>query len=128
MKCDRCGADVPEFLWIDNDHPVLIDYPIHMIKSDVPESHNLVKITVTTKVAKRMCSDVHSKPVQRPILELDQSKSLEEAVGLALGAASVCWDPMDGTGVFMSERCAKIGDELVEYINTRVYQVTQRVL
>lgn len=37
-----------------------------------------------------------------------------EAIGQALGAASVCWDPMDCTGVFDSRRASQLADELLE--------------
>lgn len=46
-----------------------------------------------------------------------QPGTLEEVVFQALGAASVCWDPMDCTGVFESDRAKKIGDEVVAWIN-----------
>lgn len=42
---------------------------------------------------------------------------LKEAVFVALGAASVCWEPMDGTGVFMDQRATQIGNELLEVIH-----------
>ena len=48
--------------------------------------------------------------------EHDGSVPLETAVFQALGAASVCWDPWDGKGVFMSERAKEIGDALVAYV------------
>lgn len=38
---------------------------------------------------------------------------LEEAVGIAIGAASVCWDSMENTGVFQEERAGQIVDELL---------------
>lgn len=40
-------------------------------------------------------------------------QELSEAVHQALGAASVCWNPMDCTGVFKSSRAAQIGAELI---------------
>ena len=42
--------------------------------------------------------------------------TLQEAVFQALGAASVCWDDMSGTGVFQSDRAKQIGDELMVFI------------
>lgn len=48
--------------------------------------------------------------------EHDGSLSLESAVFQALGAASTCWDPMDGTGVFQSERAKAIGEALLAVI------------
>ena len=39
-----------------------------------------------------------------------------EAVFQALGAASVCWEDMSGTGVFQSERAKQIGDTLLAHV------------
>lgn len=41
---------------------------------------------------------------------------IEEAVFQALGAASVCWESMTGTGVFQDQEAKAIGDELLERI------------
>jgi hypothetical protein len=38
------------------------------------------------------------------------------AVGLAIGAASVCWENPGGAGVFDSTRAAQIADELVAHL------------
>lgn len=46
--------------------------------------------------------------------------TLEEAVGLSIGAASTCWDNLDGAGVFESERAAAITEELVELVRDYV--------
>lgn len=48
--------------------------------------------------------------------EHDGSLSLSAAVFQALGAASVCWEHMEGTGIFQSDRAKAIGDELVEVL------------
>ncbi len=45
-----------------------------------------------------------------------EADHLSEAVMQALGAASVCWEPMDATGVFMDERATQIGRELLAII------------
>jgi hypothetical protein len=44
------------------------------------------------------------------------TENLEEAVFQALGAASVCWESMEGTGVFQSDRAKQIGEELLGII------------
>jgi hypothetical protein len=54
-------------------------------------------------------------------------KELGEAVGQALGAASVCWEPMDCTGVFMSERANQLCDELFGVIRQFVDQHLDQV-
>ena len=51
-----------------------------------------------------------------------EDMSLETVVFTALGAASVCWENMEGTGVFDDRRAKEIGDELVEFLEARVRQ------
>jgi hypothetical protein len=53
-------------------------------------------------------------------------QDIQEAIGVALGAASVCWEPMDCTGVFMSQRAAQIVDELMALVMlyASLYRVT----
>lgn len=48
---------------------------------------------------------------------------LEEAVFQALGAASVCWDNLDGAGIFDSSRAREVGDKLMALISERFDQV-----
>jgi hypothetical protein len=48
--------------------------------------------------------------------EHDGSLSIESAVFQALGAASVCWESLSGTGVFDSDRAKRIGERLLELI------------
>lgn len=45
-----------------------------------------------------------------------ETLTLEEAVGQAIGAASVCWDDMSGTGEFDSSRASEICDKLLLHI------------
>lgn len=42
--------------------------------------------------------------------------ALAEAVFVALGSASACWENLGGAGVFDSDRCAEIGHELVAWL------------
>ena len=44
------------------------------------------------------------------------AESLEEAVQLAIGAASTCWETLAGAGIFDSDRALKISDTLVKYV------------
>lgn len=44
---------------------------------------------------------------------------IEEAVFQALGAASACWENLEGAGIFESTRCKQIGDELIEYFKSK---------
>lgn len=45
-----------------------------------------------------------------------EADTLEEAIGLAVGGASACWDNLDGAGVFESTRAAAILDTLLELV------------
>jgi len=56
---------------------------------------------------------------------LNDAKDLEQAVFMALGAASVCWDAAP-TGLFDSTRAKDIGEELLQFIEER-YEVRQKV-
>lgn len=55
------------------------------------------------------------------VIELrgDEDDPLATAVFTCLGAASTCWESLDGTGVFQSDRAKDIGDELVGFIRSR---------
>lgn len=48
--------------------------------------------------------------------EHDGTVPIESAVFQALGAASVCWEEMSGTGTFQSDRAKEIGEALIERI------------
>lgn len=50
--------------------------------------------------------------------EITEETTLQEAVYLALGAASVCWEHPGGAGLFLSTECAAIGEELVRALRT----------
>ena len=50
-------------------------------------------------------------PEKRPIC-FRISSELYHAVFEAIGAASTCWKPMNGTGIFDSERASQIAVEL----------------
>lgn len=47
---------------------------------------------------------------------LSDADTIEAAVYQALGAASVCWDSMEGTGVFHSDEAKAIAEELLARI------------
>lgn len=48
----------------------------------------------------------------------DGTLTLKEAVGQALGAASVCWSDVSAAGTFQSESCSEIVRALVEFIES----------
>ena len=47
---------------------------------------------------------------------LGEPEDLNQAVFMSIGAASVCWESMSGTGVFDDQRARQVGEELVAYI------------
>ena len=56
------------------------------------------------------------EPTEQIINFDTEADSIEQAVFLALGAASTCWESMEGTGEFQSDRAKAIGQDLVQYI------------
>jgi hypothetical protein len=52
-------------------------------------------------------------------LQLTPAHTLEQAVGEALGAASMCWETPEGAGVFDSSAASGIADQLVAWIRSR---------
>ena len=51
---------------------------------------------------------------------LNDAETLEQAVGYAVGAASMCWEDVDKAGVFESTRAGDIVDELVLWLRERI--------
>lgn len=49
-------------------------------------------------------------------------KTLSEVIGQAVGAGSVCWEDMSGTGVFQDGRASMIVDEVLSWIGDRYIQ------
>lgn len=45
-----------------------------------------------------------------------EPESLEQAVQLAVGAASACWENLSGAGVFQSERALEVSDQLIAWL------------
>ena len=50
------------------------------------------------------------------VLGLHRDQPLSEVIGLAVGRASVCWEPMDCTGIFDSTTASDIVDEVIDWI------------
>lgn len=63
--------------------------------------------------------DEDTKPVKSILVHppVVDANLMVELVHVALGAASVCWDPMDCTGVFQEDVARQIGSELMGVIN-----------
>lgn len=56
---------------------------------------------------------------------VNNPETLEEVIGQAVGAGSVCWESMEGTGVFKDDVARQIVEEVVEWINANYVRVTQ---
>jgi len=53
------------------------------------------------------------------ILPEEDNTNLSEIVHQAIGAASTCWEHLDGTGIFDDARARQIADELIAFIKHR---------
>jgi hypothetical protein len=53
----------------------------------------------------------------RPVPDKEDPLSLEQAVAIAVGTGSVCWESMAGTGVFDDALAKKACDDLVKWVN-----------
>lgn len=47
---------------------------------------------------------------------LDHSVGIEEFIGRAVGAASMCWSDIDKAGEFDSGRASQIVDEIMDHL------------
>jgi hypothetical protein len=54
-------------------------------------------------------------PMTTRVLDLTDEDG-ETSVYRALGAASACWDNLDGAGEFDSPGCLQIGQELIDHL------------
>ena len=55
------------------------------------------------------------------IFDWPVDKPVHEAIGEAIGAASMCWDPRPSTAVFDSTRAAQIADELEALLRRKLW-------
>lgn len=122
MKCERCKHDIPEFLFhlvgLEGDHPVLVQDQVEIQMDPPSPADNTVRVTATTRVQMLRCSEAPLPKPQR-IFDWTAETDIETAVGEAIGAASVCWENMSGTGIFDSTRAKQIVDELVDHIRSK---------
>jgi Family of unknown function (DUF6275) len=51
-----------------------------------------------------------------PVYNFVLGQEMQQAVHQAIGRASVCWEPMDCTGIFDTETASQLGKELMEII------------
>jgi hypothetical protein len=57
---------------------------------------------------------LHTLGSTGPLVDWTQKPS--SVIAEYIGAASVCWESMSGTGVFQDQRASRIVDELLEYV------------
>lgn len=57
MRCKQCGWDVPDFLWVGNDHPVLIDHPITVRRQPLADDRNQIRVTMEAYIGVEMCGE-----------------------------------------------------------------------
>jgi hypothetical protein len=48
--------------------------------------------------------------------DFEQAGDRHQAVVLAVGAASMCWEHPEGAGVFASERAIDVANDLIRYL------------
>lgn len=90
-----------------------------------------VEITVTIEPGDQLNPNDGGKTMQLndEILQhaIDDAPTLEGKinviVGMAVGAGSMCWENMSGTGVFQSDQAKLIADQASEAIKTEVTKV-----
>jgi len=60
---------------------------------------------------------------------LEEAQTINDAVFMAIGAASTCWESLEGTGVFDSTKAKELGEELIHLIKVpRLGYATTREL
>lgn len=57
-----------------------------------------------------------------------KERGFEDAVGVGIGAASVCWDSMERTGVFHSSEAAEIVSMLMDFHKQEVEKAVRIAL
>jgi hypothetical protein len=59
MRCNRCGYAVPEWLWVGDDHPIIVQAgPTHLIRQDDYQT-NTIKVVAENTISIKMCKDAH---------------------------------------------------------------------
>lgn len=64
MRCNRCGMAVPQWLWIGDDHPTIVDDGGVLITRSDNVADNTMTVRAEKKISVTMCSEVRrvSKP------------------------------------------------------------------
>lgn len=100
MRCDRCGYAVPQWLWLGDDHPMIVNSKPAMICRIDNIEDNTMKIVVEDTVAVRMCKDVHPDKVEVQEKLGEAAEKLAEATGLSY---RVCIELLDKGWTYQEE-------------------------
>lgn len=57
------------------------------------------------------------------IFEWDVATPIDQVIGEAIGRASVCWENMEGTGVFDSDTASQITQEVLDVIHRKTIRI-----
>lgn len=57
----------------------------------------------------------------------DSAQSIEEVLGLAVGAGSTCWEHMAGTGIFLSNEASEVVTEASKRIHVLLLEGKERM-
>jgi hypothetical protein len=69
-------------------------------------------------------SGISSRMERKPKMgRFDSCTTLEEAVYQAIGAASVCWDNVQGAGVFDEQQASSVAKDLLSVIRKWINEV-----
>lgn len=63
---------------------------------------------------------VENRPTGMRPFDWPDDMPVHEAIGQAIGAASVCWENLGGAGVFQSTWAAQVADELEGFIRRKL--------
>lgn len=74
MRCDRCGYSVPEWLWLADDHPILVQTGVKIQNLEMIEQ-NIFRVSTAETVQIKMCSEVNHIQARQDVAK----RRLEEA-------------------------------------------------
>src|SRR4051794_39824807 len=69
MRCNRCGTYIPPWLWVGDDHPVIVGKKDAMLYRDDNLDQNQMKITMETVVSIQMCKEIN-KPENSDFIDI----------------------------------------------------------
>ena len=58
MRCERCERNVPDFLWENGDHPVLLNRTMIMNQTPLLDDPDKIRVTMELFVGTQLCSNI----------------------------------------------------------------------